>query len=144
MSLPYKYALVPVEWLPRFKGCRIYITPQGVGHPDWLEIIDCDHINNPNNQPRHDYKMGYQLRAWVLHRGQAKPANLPGLCSVKDIPQAECFEREYGWEWTPPIDATPPQWPIRPADYQPPTPTGRTRPAVTPAPAGNDGALFTL
>lgn len=141
MSLPYRYALVPVEWLPRFKGCRIYITPQGVGHPDWLEIIDCD-------QEDHGYPPGphgYKKRAWVLHRGQVKPANLPNVASVKDIAQHECFERAHGWEWIPPIDATPPQWPLRNADYQPPTPKGRTtRPAVTPAPPSDDGALFTL
>ena len=129
----YSHTSVPVEWLPRLIGCRIYTKPHGAGQADWLRLVDVDLVDTGHPPGAH----GYQRRAWVQHHGQVKPANLPNLASVKGAPEGECFERDGGLYWIPAIDDAPPLWELRPPEY---TPSG-SEPAISPA---HDGALFAL
>lgn len=121
-------ATVPHYWLRRFIGHKIWFRPDGVADCDWCELIDVSIINQ-------------QVKGWVWHRGQLKSGNLAQKTTVLGVPQDECIEHTYRhWEWQPPAGKCPPDIPVRDPNWRP---NGHPI-TVTPAPAGNDGALFTL
>ena len=128
-------ATVPVQWLPKFTGHRIWFKPDGVADCDWRELIDVSIINR-------------QIKGWVWHNGQLKSGNLAQKTTVFGIPPEECIKRvseegnrEYHWwEWQPPAGKCTPDIPVRDPNWRP---NGHPI-TVTPAPAGDDGALFTL
>lgn len=146
MTRPYKHALVPVEWLPHHIGRRIYLAPEGVGAPDWLELVHVDLVDNPTGKPSHEYhRMGYRCRGWVRHLGRVLPGTLPMLCFMRDVPQNECAEHYIDgdfcdWDWQPPSDEPPlHEWYVHPKNWTPPI-----EERLTIAPLSDDGALFTL
>lgn len=129
------HASVPYYWLGKFLGHKIWFRPEGVADCDWRELIDLCIMNG-------------QIKGWVWHDGQLKSGNLAKLTTVQDVPLNECTEQVYHertqtyrtWEWQPPEGKCPPDIPVREPDWRP-----KGHPiTVTPAPAGDDGALFTL
>lgn len=121
-------ATVPVAWVPRFIGHKIWIKPTGTAGQSpaqYLDLIDCDLENS---------QWGTKARAWVRHNGQIKHGLLPRLCTIADLPQHECVEHvlkdgknEYRqWQWQPPTGEPEPWWPVHNSTWQP---TLRTEPA---------------
>lgn len=128
-------AVVPFPWLPKFLGYKIWFRPDKVADCDWRELVEVGLV-------------GGVKTGWTWHNGQLKSGTVAQMTTVKGIPQSECEKRTITdrgrtyswWEWQPPQGALPPDMPIHDRGY---TPRGYPI-EVTPAPAGNDGALFTL